>query len=157
MRFKRTNSSTQQESGANRTSIFSWLSLHVFIPLNSLLFLAFWRLRQSWNLLLLIGIGMVVAVTLVCTIPLYTLVATSAGVRGAFVSNPGKQYITVNGQGIQGFSQSSSQEFEGELDQLFQQYLGGNVNYHPQFLAQTAFGPLASPHSRVRQRGRRCV
>ncbi|HCI78681.1 MAG TPA: hypothetical protein DHW02_03225, partial [Ktedonobacter sp.] len=121
MRFKRTNSSTQQESGANRTSIFSWLSLHVFIPLNSLLFLAFWRLRQSWNLLLLIGIGMVVAVTLVCTIPLYTLVATSAGVRGAFVSNPGKQYITVNGQGIQGFSQSSSQEFEGELDQLFQQ------------------------------------
>lgn len=149
MRYKRTNGSTQQEqqkSGASRTDFLSWLSLNVFTPLASLIFLAFWRLRQSWNLLLLIGIGMIVSVTLVCTIPLYTLVATSAGVRGAFTSNPQQQYITINGYGKPGFSLSNSQQFKGELDQLFQQYLGNSVNNTPQFVAQTAFSPLANPH-----------
>ena len=146
---KKTTGSTRQASSTSHTGIFSWLALNVhtlLTSLTSLIFLAFWRLRQNWNLLLLIGIGMIVSVTLVCVIPLYTLVATSAGVRGAFANNPTQQYITINGSGEPGFSLSSSQQFKGELDQLFQQYLGSNVNHNPQFLAQTAFSPLANPH-----------
>ena len=37
--------------------------------------LAFWRLRKTWGLLLVTGLGIVMAVILACTVPLYSQVA----------------------------------------------------------------------------------
>lgn len=40
--------------------------------------LASWRLRRTWGLLAVIGLGVMAAVTLVCVVPLYSEVAMSA-------------------------------------------------------------------------------
>src|SRR5215831_17970726 len=45
--------------------------------------LAWWQFRLTWRLLLVVGSGMLAAVMLVCTVPLYAQVALSAGLRGA--------------------------------------------------------------------------
>ena len=49
--------------------------------------LALWRLRQTWKLLLVTGLGIVAAVMFVCAVPLYTDVAMTAGLRGALTSS----------------------------------------------------------------------
>jgi ABC-type lipoprotein release transport system permease subunit len=47
---------------------------------------ALWRLRQTWRLLLAAELGVVAAVMLLCTVPLFSRVATSAGLRSAVAS-----------------------------------------------------------------------
>src|SRR5579863_4304131 len=44
--------------------------------------LARWRVRQTWRLLLITGLGMIAAVMLVCAVPLYSDVSQSIGLRG---------------------------------------------------------------------------
>ncbi len=51
------------------------------IPFVTTATLAFWRLRQTWRLLLVSGLGALAAVMLVCAVPLFSQVATSAGLR----------------------------------------------------------------------------
>ena len=43
--------------------------------------LARWRVRQTWRLLLITGLGIVAAVMLVCAVPLYSDVSQSIGLR----------------------------------------------------------------------------
>lgn len=47
----------------------------------SVVTLAFWRLRQSWRLLLVTGSGFIAAVVLLCSVPLLSQVALTAGLR----------------------------------------------------------------------------
>lgn len=68
----------------------SWI--RVSIPLT----LAHWQLRQTWRLLLIVGLGMVVAVILVCAVPLYTQIATTAGLRDTLDSTSGYGDITIS-------------------------------------------------------------
>lgn len=49
--------------------------------LRSMVKLARWRTRQVWRLLLVLGIGMTLAVMLVCSMPLYSDVSMTAGIR----------------------------------------------------------------------------
>ena len=57
--------------------------------------LAWWQFRLTWRLLLVVGSGVVAAVVLVCTVPLYSQVALSAGLRDA-LNTPGDSSITVH-------------------------------------------------------------
>lgn len=57
--------------------------------------LAYWRLRQTWRLLLVTGIGIVAAVTFVCTVPFYSDVTTSIGLRNVLTSSAQNSAITV--------------------------------------------------------------
>src|SRR5947199_10783522 len=57
--------------------------------------LALWRLRQVWGLLFITCIGMIAAVMLACTVPLYSQVAMSAGVRGILTAAPQNADITI--------------------------------------------------------------
>ncbi len=50
--------------------------------------LAFWRGRETWRLLLVAGVGVVVAVTLMCVVPLFTTVSLTAGVRSVLNASP---------------------------------------------------------------------
>ncbi len=43
--------------------------------------LAWWQVRPTWRLLLVMGIGIIIAVAFVCTVPLYSDVAMTAGLR----------------------------------------------------------------------------
>ncbi len=58
--------------------------------------LAAWRFRQVGWLLLLTCAGMIAAVTLVCTIPLYANVTMSAGIRSLLNASPGNSDIVVS-------------------------------------------------------------
>src|SRR5579859_2915703 len=50
--------------------------------LPGMVMLARWRVRQTWRLLLITGLGMIAAVMLVCAVPLYSDVSQSIGLRG---------------------------------------------------------------------------
>jgi putative ABC transport system permease protein len=85
--------------------------------------LAFWRLRQTWRLLLITGIGIIAAVMFVCSVPLYTDVTMSAGLRDTLTSSVQSADIVV-----QSTSQNLNAQHVGaaaqELDHLFQKNLG---------------------------------
>jgi len=56
--------------------------------ISSIFTLAKARWRQHWLLLLVITLGMIVSITLVCTIPLLSQVLQTAGLRSALTSPP---------------------------------------------------------------------
>jgi len=73
--------------------------LHLVI---SIVTLARWRWRQHWFLLLVTGVAMVAAVTIVCTVPLLSEIAQTAGLRGVLNASFGSSEITlrVNAPGL---------------------------------------------------------
>ncbi len=73
------------------------------------LFLARWQLRQTWRLLLVIGLGMVAAVILVCAVPLYSYIAMTAELRGFLTAAP----ITAGTSNADIVVQSSSSQVSG--------------------------------------------
>ncbi len=50
--------------------------------------LARWQIRKTWWLLLVMGLGILIAVVFVCAIPLYAQIAISAGIRDALERGP---------------------------------------------------------------------
>ena len=66
----------------------------------SLVTLALWRWRQHWFLLLVTGVGIVTAVTIVCTVPLLTLVMQTAGLRGVLTASPASSEITLRATAV---------------------------------------------------------
>jgi hypothetical protein len=57
--------------------------------------LAFVRLRKTWGLLLITGLGFVAAVMLACAIPLYSDISMTAGLRGALTASSRNADIVV--------------------------------------------------------------
>ncbi len=51
------------------------------VPFVRTVALSLWRLRQTWRMLLVSGLGVLAAVMLVCAVPLFSQVAMSAGLR----------------------------------------------------------------------------
>lgn len=59
--------------------------------------LAWWRLKQMWRMLLVTWLGMISMVVLVCAVPLFTQVSSTAGLRAALTDVPASQRnITVS-------------------------------------------------------------
>ncbi len=120
------------------------------MTLATLWHLAVWRLQQSWGMLTVMGVGIMVAVILVCVVPPYALVAMSAGVRSVFRANPEQTYISVKGDVIHDTLSAGISAFQAQLDQDLQRRVGDMVNLHPQFTVQTSFSlnadhPLPDP------------
>lgn len=101
--------------------------------------LAWWQLRLTWRLLLVAGSGVVAAVILVCTVPLYSQVALSAGLRAA-LNTPENSAITIHSVAHL-ISQSATQHVTQQLQQELQQNLGP-------FLASSQFS-VQSPGLQV--------
>lgn len=108
--------------------------------LASLVALAWWRLRQSWSWLIVVGLGMVLSAILVCAVPLYALVAMSAGVRQVFAANPSQQYITINGQTTLPVLSAYLNDFIEPITSDFTTQVGSGVLQQPQVSLQTYFG-----------------
>lgn len=92
--------------------------------------LAWWQLRLTWRLLLVAGAGVVAAVILVCTVPLYSQVAMSAGLRDS-LNTSGNSSITIHSVSHL-ISQSATEKVAGQIQQELQQNMG-------QFLAGSQF------------------
>src|SRR5947209_7742677 len=102
--------------------------------------LALWRLRQVWGLLFITCIGMIAAVMLACTVPLYSLVAMSAGVRGILTAAPQNADITVFSISHK-VSPSVIEQNSAKLNQELQHNLGRYIN-PPQFSLQSQVLPI---------------
>jgi len=85
--------------------------------------LAFQRMRQTWRLLCLVGLGMLASVVVVCSVPLYSQVAMTAGLRTILASGSQSADIDVFGQAYKLSSDSISRPTR-VLDHEFQQHLG---------------------------------
>src|SRR5579884_3527692 len=81
--------------------------------------LALWRLRRTWGLLLITGLGMVAAVMLVCSVPLYSDVSMTAGLRAILGAAPQNADVVVYGVAEQTNPPFVS-KVTGELNQEFQ-------------------------------------
>jgi putative ABC transport system permease protein len=103
--------------------------------IGSLITLAYWQLRQTWRLLLVTGGSILLAVVLVCTIPLYTQVSISAGLRDALATSSDASYITVHSTSVQ-ISVPIIQNTETQLTNLFHKYLGPYIDSSPQLFLQ---------------------
>ncbi len=114
-------------------------------PFSSLVDLAVWRLRQSLGMLLVMGLGMLLSVMLVCAVPLYALVAMSAGVRQVFNANPEQKYVTVSAVANIPVMLSSLSDFIDPISGDLASQVGNTVAQPAQFSLQTGFG-LSGAH-----------
>jgi putative ABC transport system permease protein len=104
---------------------------NAWVALLATMKLARWQLRQTRSLLLVTGIGIVIAVILICTIPLYAQVAISAGIRDALTATTEGPYINVNSISGQLSAQPISR-IQQQLTQEFQRDMGPLIGTSPQ-------------------------
>src|SRR5258708_5151086 len=102
-----------------------------------------WQLRQTWRLLLLIGLSIFMAVVLVCAIPLYVQVAMSAGLRHTLEADPSNLSLNIHTQSSL-FSSPQVGVVQDELTQTMQANLGNLVYRNPDFSVQV--NPLTVSH-----------
>ncbi|HEY7356691.1 MAG TPA: FtsX-like permease family protein, partial [Ktedonobacterales bacterium] len=97
--------------------------------------LAAWRVRQTWRLLLVTGVGMLLGVALVCTAPLFSQVTLTAGLRGVLTATPQDSILTLHSQALL-LSTSIAAQDTRELDSVMQQQVGQYLSGPAQFSIQ---------------------
>ncbi|MGO8951682.1 MAG: FtsX-like permease family protein [Ktedonobacterales bacterium] len=111
--------------------------------------LALWRLRQTWRMLLLTGLGTIAAVMLVCAVPLFSEIALSAGLRGALSSDPRASHLIVQTNNDL-TSATLVQQEQQQIDQLVRQGMGSYITQSPTFsinLSDLIISPAGSSSS----------
>lgn len=99
--------------------------------------LAFWQVRIVWRLLLIEGIGVIIAVMLACAIPFYTQVNAAITFRASlqtFLGNDSTIRIQANTNTL---SSSLIQQSTRQLDGVFRHDLGTYTTASPYLTMQT--------------------
>jgi ABC-type lipoprotein release transport system permease subunit len=104
------NSIKRQGSRGGRGQLFATITL------------AFWQLRLTWRLLLLVGSGVMAAVILVCMVPLYSDIALTAGLRDALTAS-NVATVTIHSEAHL-ISQRATQQAGAQIQQNLQQNIG---------------------------------
>src|SRR5689334_214255 len=81
----------------------------LFTSIAATVTLAYWQMRQIWRLFLLTGACMILAVALVCAVPLFGQVAMTSGLQSSFNEDPYNTYINVTSD-VRGLSPPMLQE-----------------------------------------------
>ncbi|MEO8973265.1 MAG: FtsX-like permease family protein, partial [Ktedonobacteraceae bacterium] len=89
--------------------------------------LAWWQVRPTWRLLLVMCVGIIVAVAFVCTVPLYSDVAMTAGLRNALTSPTESADIVVSSPSEQ-LDTGAVGKTTQSLNTLFSKDLGSFIN-----------------------------
>lgn len=89
--------------------------------------LAWWQVRPTWRLLLVMCTGIIVAVAFVCTVPLYSDVAMTAGLRSALTSPTESAEFAVSSTSEQLDTGAVGQATQS-LNALFSKDLGSFIN-----------------------------
>lgn len=100
--------------------------------LESLLTLARWQLGTTWRLLLVADIGILALVALICLIPLYSSVATSAAFRDSLSASPANSYVVETATSFL-YNQQKFAQFEQRVSQQLEQLLPGYVQKNAVF------------------------
>lgn len=104
--------------------------------------LARWQLRQTGRLLVLIGLGLLIAVVLVSAIPLYVQVSLSAGVRHTLAADPQNLSLTVHAQSHL-FDSTVVQQLPYALNSTVENNLGSSVASTPDLSVQVSGLPFS--------------
>lgn len=89
--------------------------------------LAAWRWRQQWFLLLITGVGVLAATTLICSIPLFSSVMITAGLRNTLSASPANAQIEAH-MGMAGLSSTAIDAATRQLSSRFTQDLASYVD-----------------------------
>jgi ABC-type lipoprotein release transport system permease subunit len=99
--------------------------------------LAFWRVRETWRLLLVATLGVMVAVVLVCAVPLFSRVSLTAGLRAVLNATPQDSEAILSTQAISLNQQVFAEEIDQPLRSFMQEHLGTAIKKRPEFILQT--------------------
>ena len=113
-------------------------------PLLSTATLALWRVRRTWGMLCFTGLGMLAAVMLVCSVPLYSRVATTAGLRNVLHTTRDSSTLTLHAN-VGGISSDSVSELQNMVNGYAQDTIAPYTTGAPQFSIQTQQMNLLSP------------
>ncbi len=113
-------------------------------PLTSTVVLARWRLRNTWGMLLVTGMGMIAAVMLVCAVPLYSQIATTAGLHNVFSATPASPVLRFHAT-LQGLSTPIVQEVRKRIEPIPQTTLASYLDKGNQFSLQSQGFQIVSP------------
>lgn len=105
--------------------------------------LALQRVRQTWRMLALVGLGILACVLIVCSAPLYAQVALTAGLQTVLTSGSQSTDIVVRGNAYT-LSAASVNQLSLVLDSEFHQRLGPYL-LPAQFSIQTASFNIITP------------
>src|SRR5258707_10299455 len=108
--------------------------------------LARWQVRQTWRLLVICGVGMLAAVILVCTMPLYSRMALSSGLHAALNAAPENSTLGVtstlnsvrNHSGVDVLNQAVTSLIQNDLP-------AQALSSHSQFTLSIGGVPILSP------------
>jgi ABC-type antimicrobial peptide transport system permease subunit len=115
------------------------------VLLPAIIRLGWWRLKQMWRALLITWLGMISMVVLICSVPLFTQVSSTAGLRSALAAVPlSQQRISVSFISMHPTSDQVLQAHQ-QIDQAVQsnlgQYTSGATHFSvalPSLTVQTA-------------------
>jgi ABC-type antimicrobial peptide transport system permease subunit len=105
--------------------------------LASITTLAAWRWRQQWFLLLVAGVGTVVAVMMVCALPLFSSIMFTSALRGTVGATPESSTISASIQ-LSGLSTSLVDQATSQMIPPLQQRLGAYLAGAPDLELKTA-------------------
>jgi putative ABC transport system permease protein len=100
--------------------------------------LAFWRIRETWRLLLIAALGVLVAVTLICAVPLFSTVSLTAGLRSVLNLSPQDSELFLTTSAISLNERIFAQQIDQPLQDFMHQQLGLYINKPPEFILQTS-------------------
>lgn len=118
-------------------------------PFSSVVTLASWRLRRTWFLLCVTTLGMVIAVIITCTVPLFITVTTTAGLRNTLRTQPTNSEIRLEVRTL-GASTRLVQNVQSQFDPLFQQNIGSFLKQPPQLVLDTGDFTFAASSPKTR-------
>lgn len=112
--------------------------------LASMVTLASWRFRRTWFLLLITTLGMIAAVIIACSVPLFTSVTDTAGLRETLRATPTSSELNVT---ISPFGLTSQvvNAIHSQLDPTINKYLAPYMSQPPVFEMQSNSFSIASP------------
>lgn len=116
-------------------------------PFLSIVTLAFWQVRPIWRLLLVCGVGILVATILVCMVPLYSQVALSTGLHAALNAASTTSSVNVTGTLNGAADHDPIGALTRQITLTAQSDLANNVVApQPQSVVQFAATPILSPN-----------
>lgn len=105
--------------------------------------LARWEARRTLWLLSIAGLGILLAVVIICALPLYAQIAVSAGIREAINNADGGSYITVSAVSYQPDGKTLSQ-VQQQMTRQVQNALGSFAGDTPQLSIHYTDMPVIS-------------